>query len=294
MGTEIPDLEASNHMIIELIRKDAPFSIVRLGLGYETILCVDFLKNKRIDTAYYDRNINGIYSKKYDEDALISFAKHYITAVMRSDLLASFLPGPYVDCRVAAMQDHFHAAHRLPRVFSRALEPFYQIQHGIVPWTHHLKGKKVLIINPFVDSFQKQLKNGFKIFKDPSIDVFLEDQEFVFYKSYQTIAHNHLHDDWCQTYKMMCADISDIQFDIALLACGAYGLPLCDFIKTKLGKSAIYVGGGLQLCFGVMGKRWEANDNWKKIIEENNTRFIRPNENERIKNMNMVDYACYW
>ena len=43
-----------------------------------------------------------------------------------------------------------------------------------------------------------------------------------------------------------------------------------------------------------MGKRWEANDNWKKIIEENNTRFIRPNENERIKNMNMVDDACYW
>ena len=30
------------------------------------------------------------------------------------------------------------------------------------PWTHYLIGKKVLIINPFVDSFKKQLQNNFQ------------------------------------------------------------------------------------------------------------------------------------
>ena len=31
------------------------------------------------------------------------------------------------------------------------------------------------------------LKNKFKLFKPPSNQVFLEDQEFIFYKSYQTL-----------------------------------------------------------------------------------------------------------
>ena len=53
----------------------------------------------------------------------------------------------------------------------------------------------------------------------------------------------------------MCEDIKYINFDIALLGCGGYGLPLCHFIKTKLNKSAIYIGGGLQLLFGVFGGR---------------------------------------
>ena len=30
------------------------------------------------------------------------------------------------------------------------------------------------------------------------------------------------------------SELKDLNFDIALLGCGGYGLPLCDFIKTKL------------------------------------------------------------
>lgn len=290
---QCPDLAESNQMIIDLILKNEPFSLVRLGLGHETIMCMDFLTKNRISTKYYDLNINGIYSKKNDEISLISFAKHYIRAVIKSDLLATFIP-PLVNAKVKAMQNYFHATYKLPQVFSRSLEPFYQIQEGIVPWTHYLKGKKLLIVNPFVDSFNKQLDKGFKIFRSPSANVFSDDQEFVFYKSFQTIAHNHLHEDWYETYEIMCTDISKIDFDIALLGCGAYGLPLCDFIKSTLNKSAIYIGGGMQLFFGVMGARWEANEMWKKIIADNGTEFIRPSENEQIKNMKLVDDGCYW
>ena len=59
-------------------------------------------------------------------------------------------------------------------------------------------------------------------------------------------------------------------------------------------KSAIYVGGGLQLLFGVMGKRWENNEMWKKIIKENNTIFIKPSGDEIICNKKLVENACYW
>ena len=92
----------------------------------------------------------------------------------------------------------------------------------------------------------------------------------------------------------MCQDIKNIDFDIALLGCGGYGLPLCHYIKTELNKSAIYIGGGLQLLFGVFGQRWETSEFWKKIIEENDCKFIKPSGDEICKNSNTIENNCYW
>ena len=92
----------------------------------------------------------------------------------------------------------------------------------------------------------------------------------------------------------MINDIKDIEFDIALVSCGGYGLPLCNYIKTTMNKSAIYVGGGLQLLFGVMGKRWENNEMWNKIIRENDTKFIKPSGDEIIQNNKTIENGCYW
>jgi len=191
-------------------------------------------------------------------------------------------------------QDYIINKFNLSKIHSRTLEPFYIVNENEKPWTHYLKGKKVLIINPFVESFKKQLKNKFQIFKDPKKKIFLDDQEFIFYKSFQTSAGNHIHKDWLETYKIMCEDIKKLEFDIVLLGCGGYGLPLCNFIKTEMNKSAIYIGGGLQLLFGVMGKRWENREDWKKIIKENNSKFIRPENDENLSNKERIEGGCYW
>ena len=124
--------------------------------------------------------------------------------------------------------------------------------------------------------------------------LFKEGQEFVFYKSFNTSAGNHIHKNWEETFSIMCKDIEQLDFDIALLGCGGYGLPLCNFIKEKLHKSAIYIGGGLQLMFGVMGRRWENREDWKQIIKDNGCTFIKPSENECIPNSHMVENSCYW
>lgn len=150
------------------------------------------------------------------------------------------------------------------------MEPFYQITEHIKQWTHHLHNKKILVIHPFVDSFKKQLDNGFQIFNGKQNCIFLEGQEFVFYKSFQTIAGNHIHNDWFETFTIMCKDIA------------------------KLKKSAIYVGGGLHLLFGVMGKRWENNAMWKTITKHNNSAFIRPSGSEICRNINTIENGCYW
>lgn len=294
----ILDLSKSNDEIIKLIEKNEPFSISRLGMGRETKVFYQVDSTNTIDNCYLNSNPNlfyncGIYCK--DEKNYANKIKLFITisinAIKNSDLLASF---DTHQCNMINIQDAFSNKYNLKQIFSRTLEPFYQLQENIKPWTHYLLGKKVLIINSFVDSFKKQLDNNFQIFKDPNKKIFLDGQEFIFYKSFQTIAGNHIHNDWFETFKIMCNDISKLDFDIALLGCGGYGLPLCNFIKNNLKKSAIYVGGGLQLLFGVIGQRWENRDIWKKIIEENDTKFINPSGDEICNNYKNIEDGCYW
>ena len=61
---------------------------------------------------------------------------------------------------------------------------------------------------------------------------------------------------WSQALRETEAAIDGaFPFDAALLGCGAYGLPLAAHVVSR-GASAVYVGGGLQLLFGIQGRRW--------------------------------------
>lgn len=294
LNKSIKNINDSNNVIIDLIKQNKPFSVVRLGLGNETFITFDYIKTgkinlKRLHPENYSLYNAGIYTKNKDLSKIKLYAEAYKNAIERADVLASL---PNVE--ITDIQDFFSRSYNLPQIHNRSLEPFYAIMENQKPWTHYLHGKKVLIINPFVNSFKKQMNDGFKIFKDDNKKLFLDGQEFIYYKCYQTIAGNHIHDDWFETFKLMCKDISEIDFDIALLGCGGYGLPLCNYIKSKMNKSAIYIGGGLQLLFGVMGNRWEKIEMWEKIIKDNDCAFVKPTEDEICKNKNTIENGCYW
>jgi len=49
-----------------------------------------------------------------------------------------------------------------------------------------------------------------------------------------------------------------LSFDVALVSCGAWGPLVQAFLKRSLGASSVYLGGALQLHFGIWGKRWQA------------------------------------
>ncbi len=287
-------LEKSNDYIIKKLQSNKKFLISRMGAGAETIvvyLCtihgIDKIYTEQFDKLFIQLSIeNGIYN--LTKNSLSRYVKLYKETIEKSDSLAVFIN------LMVRQQKYFVENNKLETLYSRVLEPFYCCKDNIKPWSHYLLGKKVLIVNPFVDSFQQQLKNNFQIFKDPEKKLFLDEQEFVFYKTYNTSAGNALHENWEKTYDMMCDDISKLDFDIALLGCGGYGLPLCNYIHEKLEKSVIYIGGGLQLLFGVMGARWENVQMWKDIIKENQTKFIRPSKEEQIENKERVEGGCFW
>jgi len=79
-----------------------------------------------------------------------------------------------------------------------------------------------------------------------------------------------------------------------LASCGGYGMPICDFLVQELGVSAIYVGGALQLFFGVMGSRWTTNETIQKYVKACPSAWIRPSEEERPPNLQRVEGGCYW
>lgn len=174
------------------------------------------------------------------------------------------------------------------------LEPWELYSNGIydeIPWTAALKNKKVLVIHPFANTIQKQyLNNRKEIFRNISADI-LPEFELLTLKSVVTLAGevDNRFENWFEALAYMKSQCRQLDFDIAIIGCGAYGFPLAAEVK-RMGKIAIHLGGATQLMFGIIGKRWE-NYNISKIFNEC---WTRPSKDERPQKAETVEGACYW
>jgi hypothetical protein len=184
----------------------------------------------------------NIYSGIFPEsvDTSERFSKRYLNDIPLIDLLGCF---QYFEKFMPLRED-------LVKVHLEALYPFFVEK----PWTRALKGKKVLVVHPFDFSIQSQYENRKNIFKHPDV---LPDYELITLRAVQSVAGTNVQfKDWFEALKYMENRISAIDFDVCILGCGAYGMPLAAHVK-RIGKKAIHLGGGTQLLFGIKGKRWE-------------------------------------
>ena len=160
------------------------------------------------------------------------------------------------------------------------------------PWTKYLKGKKVLVVHPFVDSIRYQYEhNRDKLFDNS--DVLPEFKELLTVKAVQTISdqQDERFDTWFDALQFMKDEISKLDFDIALIGCGAYGMCLAAHVK-RMGKQAVHLAGWTQMLFGVYGERWiKDQPQYAKFINEN---WIRPLVSEKPKGAEKVENGCYW
>ena len=156
----------------------------------------------------------------------------------------------------------------------------------------YLKGKKVLVVHPFVDSIRYQYDhNRDKLFDNP--DVLPEFKELLTVKAVQTISdqQDERFDTWFDALKYMKDEISKLDFDIALIGCGAYGMCLAAHVK-RMGKQAVHLAGWTQMLFGVYGERWiKDQSKYSKYI---NDYWIRLLESEKPKGAEKVENGCYW
>lgn len=157
------------------------------------------------------------------------------------------------------------------------------------PYTKVLEGKKVLVIHPFLNTIKMQFEKREKIFSNPAV---LPQFEIKFIKAPQTIAGNtDGYNSWFEALDDTKKKISTCDFDIALIGCGAYGLPLGAYVKS-LGKKAVHIGGALQLLFGIKGRRWETEYDYDSRFY--NDYWIYPLDSDTPKNSNIVENNCYW
>lgn len=177
------------------------------------------------------------------------------------------------------------------------LEPWALPQNdkGVLPWSHALKKKKVLVIHPFAETIRAQYEeNRSEIFKNVygNPDYILPEFELKTLKAVQTIAQNRdqRFNDWFGALDWMIEECAHIDFEIAIIGCGAYGFPLAAAIK-KMGKVAIQMCGATQLLFGIMGRRWQNNESIQLMA---NDAWVHPNEKENVNNMDEIENACYW
>jgi hypothetical protein len=144
-----------------------------------------------------------------------------------------------------------------------------------------LEGKKVLVCSPFTESIARQFERRERLFGHLVPDVLPAGFEYpnfelltlttpVTYAGIREFPHRN----WFETTIGLCSQIGANDFDIALLGCGSYALPLGSYVK-KLGKGAIYIGGVLQLLFGIRGRRFESNPWYERLFTND---WIRPVE----------------
>ncbi len=156
-------------------------------------------------------------------------------------------------------------------------------------WTKSLAGKKVLVIYPFVETIKSQYKKRELIWTGEHA-MKLPEFELKTYKPVWSMGGDRPHSSWFESLNHMKKEISEIDFDVALLGCSHYGIPLCNFIKTELNKSAIYLGGETQLIFGIKGKRW---DQWSIVNRHYNEHWVRSFDDVP-NGYNLLDGGSYW
>lgn len=255
-----------------------PFLIGRSGI-VEMRSCFSYYRYGQLSDIlkFLLKNNAGVYNTDVQH-----FAKIYTNAISSSDLNVWWSQDDLLE-EQTLIYDLFTNNSTI-FYHNRSVESYYFDK----PWSQLLKDKRILIIHPFVDSIQYQYTNKRLLWNNKNI---LPDFELITYKSIQSIGNTGPHLSWLESLEKMQEDITNINFDIALIGCGAYGLPLGAFIKNYLLKSAIHMGGALQILFGIKGTRWDHHDEISKFY---NDYWIRPQENEKPKSYKTVEEGCYW
>lgn len=297
------DRQCANDLIYNLLISPHPCMISRFGAieigvvnNYLAVhsnkcfisKCCDYISKSRglpwWDEAWFKsmRNNMGVFPESFS--VLERFSEIYLRDAREIDLLGSM---NYTEKYMPLSDD-------IKKVHIESLYPFFVDK----PWTRALKGKKVLVIHPFDETIKKQFCKRNYLFENT--DVWPE-YELITYHAIQSNAGAEVpYNTWFDALEKMLRDIEKLDFDMAIIGCGAYGLPIAAHIK-RMGRKAIHLGGGSQLLFGIKGKRWEEDyfysylpkdyTNYKVLF---NDYWCRPNENETPSQAIKVEGACYW
>jgi hypothetical protein len=270
--------EDANRHIHNLIVSGQPVLVSRIGHTEGRIVGECLFRGGRYGrlTLKQAHQNAGIFP--VDNDLLTRFSEIYSAALREVDLLG-FWQTSYQARWLASLPNRPLLAPL------ESLEPYFHPQ----PWTAALAGRRVLVVHPFARSIASQYRQRRQsLFTNPEI---LPAFELDVLAPPQTLAPDTGgYADWQEALETLVSQALERPFDVALLGCGAYGMPLGAAIKRD-GRQAIHLGGSLQLLFGIRGRRWDALPSFQPLF---NDAWIRPSAEETPQRAEAVDAGCYW
>ncbi len=277
-GYSVLNASDGNMTIKEYVSNTCPAMIARCGAT--EMRCV----GEYIATGTFSdkikkeiQELSGVFPAT--DEILKIFCECYMECVAQADLLA--LWGVGAENKV--VKTRCKKTTKYCRL--EALEPYYFEK----PWSESLRGKKVLVVHPFVESIRKQYEKREMLFEDKN--VLPEFASLSCVKAVQSIAGEKTEfDTWFDALDSMKEQIAEIDFDVAIIGAGAYSLPLAAYVKV-LGKVSVQMSGSTQILFGIKGKRW---DNIPEVSKHFNEYWVKPSDKETPKHSKKVEGGSYW
>lgn len=265
------------------IINNEPFMMARVG-NTELWIVKEYLhKKEKLINNYNDfwldylLSTSGFFTKNDINDDVDKYAKEHINAIKNCDFNLCYGNNELAEGLKITLDKLQNKSYNYN--WELLTNPFNN------SWFKLLNNKKVLVISPYSKSIEEQYKNINNIY-----DKEYPNFELITYQSFETQLSNDLgYNSFFEVLDKMIEDISNIDFDIAFVCCGAYGYVLCSYIKN-MGKSAIELCSYLPNWFGIKIKRYctklDVNKYW-------NTNWIFPIE-KPINKSEKIEDSCYW
>lgn len=290
----INDRQEAGSLIKETLEKNAPCMIARYGSNEMSAIVnyigtqnqqrsvCEYIKGKQVEWWWRDVVIKHMQSNAgffpSTPQTLEEYARLCIEDSKQVDVLGSWLKEEFY-------LEKYHP--NCKKVRLRYLEPDFTSLQPDKEWTSALAGKRVLVVHPFEETINNQYKLRKKLFLSENL---IPEFELITLKAVQSIGGASVFKSWFDALDYMKSKMDQIDYDICIIGCGAYGFNLAAHAK-RTGHKAIHLGGATQLLFGIIGKRWEDRDYYKDII---NQYWCRPQNNEKPNSANKVEGGCYW
>jgi len=285
--------EAAGHLIYDHLMSSQPCMVARFGRSEMiTLRRAWFGRGKRVsakvlgflrgdhgpfwwEQVHLDllHQTAGVFPRNVK--TLRMFSQRYFEDMQLIDVLGSLSPG---EADLAAL---LHLARVIPIA---DMEPFWAQQ----PWTRALQGKVVLVIHPFDQSIKFQYTKRESLFRNSATLPLFELRTLR--PVWSAGGQDGGFRSWSDALDWMCGQMETIEFDVALIGAGAYGLPLAAHAK-RMGRKAVHLGGALQLLFGIKGKRWDSRTSYQNLYNEH---WMRPMKAETPASNTQVEGGCYW
>lgn len=150
----------------------------------------------------------------------------------------------------------------------------------------NIAGRDVLFVSPLAHIVNKQVELGRlgELYKNYEVPHF----SLRAIPAWVSTWPNRPHADWSETFRRMCDSVDtayrERPFDVFMSACGCYGLPISDYVRSRYRCSTLYIGHRAHTLFGLFPGQSDTSIN-RKMWERGDL--------SRYQNMDRIDRGRY-